>query len=222
MSTTGSPALTQAVLRRRRLQPGRDWNLLAVASEQNQGFRGERCTGGKKSTQRITLLAEAKMSGTEKFPFLAIGKSKRPRSFKNKEIPIKYKANSKAEMTAKLFEEVLRAWDGRLDQQGCKVLLCLDNFCGHPPELQLDNIQLVFFPPNTTANSQTLDQREPQVPLQEDSAVSPARGHGLGIGVRVHIARRSTRCPVCLGAGQQVDDQKLFRESQVYRRGIPN
>ena len=61
-------------------------------------------------------------------------------------------------MMAKLFENTLGAWDGRLGQQGQRVLFCLDNFCGHPIELQLDNIQLVFFPPNTTANSQPMDQ----------------------------------------------------------------
>ena len=53
------------------------------------------------------------MSGSEKFPLLVIGNSKRPRSFK-KEIPVTYKANSKAWMTAEIFEEMLRAWDGRL------------------------------------------------------------------------------------------------------------
>ena len=42
--------------------------------------------------------------------------------------------------------------------QGRRVLLCLDKFCGQPPELQLDNIQLVVFPPNTTANSQSMGQ----------------------------------------------------------------
>ena len=61
-------------------------------------------------------------------------------------------------MTAELFEEMLRAWDGRLGQQGRRVLVCLDNFSGNPPKLQLNNIQLVFFPPNTTANSQPMDQ----------------------------------------------------------------
>ena len=61
-------------------------------------------------------------------------------------------------MTAKLFEDVLREWIGRLGQQGRRVLLCLDNFSGHPPELQLDNIQLLFFPLNTISNSQPMDQ----------------------------------------------------------------
>ena len=117
-------------------------------------FRGERCTGGKKSKHRITLQAGSSMSGTEKFPLLAIG----PRAFKNKGIPVKYKANRKTWMTAKLFEDVLREWNGRLGQQGRRVLLCLDNFSGYFPELQLDNIQLLFFPPNTTSNSQPMDQ----------------------------------------------------------------
>ena len=136
-------------------ETGLFWRLLP---NKTMSFRGERCTGGKKSKHRITLLVGANMSGTEKFPLLAIGKSNRPRALENKEIPVKYKANRKAWMTAKLFEDVLREWNGRLGQQGRRVLLCLDNFSGHPPELQLDNIQLLFFPPNTTSNSQPMDQ----------------------------------------------------------------
>ena len=61
-------------------------------------------------------------------------------------------------MTAKLFKDLLREWNGRLGQQGRRVLLCLDNFSGHFPVLQLDNIQLLFFPPNMTSNSQPMDQ----------------------------------------------------------------
>ena len=133
-------------------ETGLFWRLLP---NKTMSFRGERCTGGKKSKHKITLLAGANISSTEKFPLLAIGKSNRPRAFKNKEIPVKYKANRKAWMTAKLFEDLLREWSG---QQGRRVLLCLDNFSGHPPELQLDNIQLLFFPPNTTSNSQPMDQ----------------------------------------------------------------
>ena len=136
-------------------ETGLFWRLLP---NKTMSFRGERCTKGKKSKHRITLLAGANMSGTKKFPFLAIGKSNRPRAFKNKEIPVKYKANRKAWMTAKLFEDVLREYNGLLDWQGRRVLLCLGNFSGHPPELQLDNIQLLFFPPNMTSNSQTMDQ----------------------------------------------------------------
>ena len=60
-------------------------------------------------------------------------------------------------MTAKLFENVLREWNGRLSQRGCRVLLCLDNFFGHPSELKLDNTQLLF-PLNMTSNSHPMHQ----------------------------------------------------------------
>ena len=59
---------------------------------------------------------------------------------------------------AKVFEEMLHAWDRQPSQQGCRVLLCFANFCGSPLQFQLDNIQLAFFPPNTTANSRPMDQ----------------------------------------------------------------
>ena len=133
-------------------ETGLFWQLLP---NKIMAFRGEQCTGGKKSKQRITFLVGANISGSEKFPLPVISNSKRPRAFKNKEIPVEYKANSKAWMTAELFEEMLHVWDGRLGQQERRVLVCLDN----SPELQLNNIQRVFFPPNTTANSQPMDQR---------------------------------------------------------------
>lgn len=64
---------------------------------------GERCTSGKKSKERITVLVGSNMSGTEKLPLLVIGKSAKPRCFKNKEPPVQYKANQKAWMTGKFF-----------------------------------------------------------------------------------------------------------------------
>nr|XP_039266303.1 tigger transposable element-derived protein 4-like [Styela clava] len=94
-------------------ETGLFWRLLP---NKTMSFMGERYTRRKKSKQRITLLVEANMSGSEKFPLLAIGSSQKPRAFKNKEIPVKYKANSKAWMTVKLFEEVLREWNRRLGQ----------------------------------------------------------------------------------------------------------
>ena len=110
-------------------ETGLFWQLLP---NKTMSFKGERCTGGKKSKHRITLLVGANMSGTEKFPLLAIGKSNRPRAFKNQEIPVKYESNTKAWMTAKIFEDVLREWSRRLGQQGRQVLLCLDigGHCG--------------------------------------------------------------------------------------------
>jgi hypothetical protein len=66
-------------------------------------FKGEKCTTGKRSKERITVLVGSNMSGTEKVPLLVIGKSAKPRSFKNARIPVDYKANKKAWMTGKFF-----------------------------------------------------------------------------------------------------------------------
>ncbi|GBL99789.1 Tigger transposable element-derived protein 4 [Araneus ventricosus] len=56
-------------------------------------FMGEKCTSGKASKQRLTLLFGANMSGNEKLKPLVIGKSKRPGCFKNvKSLPVEYEA----------------------------------------------------------------------------------------------------------------------------------
>jgi hypothetical protein len=109
------------------------------------------------------------MSGTEKLPLLVIGKSAKPRAFKNKEVPVAYKANRKAWMTgevsccwplalmllflADIFETWLKQWDRKLKRDRRKVLLYLDNFSGHS-KINLDQITVKFLPPNTTAASQ--------------------------------------------------------------------
>lgn len=74
-------------------------------------FKGTSCAGGKMSEVRITVLVAANMTGTEKRKLLIIGKSNNPRCFKNKALPVKYRANSKSWMTSKLFTEELIEWD---------------------------------------------------------------------------------------------------------------
>jgi DDE superfamily endonuclease len=48
----------------------------------------------------------------------------------------------------------MHAWDEKLDRDGKKVLVYLDNCSVHPPESRLKNIELQFLPVNTTAKSQ--------------------------------------------------------------------
>lgn len=81
-------------------ETGLFWKLLP---NKTMAFKGERCTAGKKSKERLTVVVGANMDGSEKLPLLVIGKSAKPRCFKNAEIPVDYKANSKAWMTSKLF-----------------------------------------------------------------------------------------------------------------------
>ncbi|KMZ74308.1 hypothetical protein ZOSMA_13167G00010, partial [Zostera marina] len=71
-------------------------------------FKGERCAGGKKSKERVTVLIGSNASGTEKLSLFVIGKSAKPRCFKNAKLPVKYEANKKAWMTVIILR---KAWD---------------------------------------------------------------------------------------------------------------
>ncbi|XP_033739299.1 tigger transposable element-derived protein 6-like [Pecten maximus] len=57
-------------------------------------FKGTDCHGGKRSKERLTALVCANMTGTEKLPLFIIGKSIKPRCFKNvSSLPTEYTAN---------------------------------------------------------------------------------------------------------------------------------
>ncbi|GBP11407.1 Tigger transposable element-derived protein 4 [Eumeta japonica] len=92
-------------------------------------FKGEKCTGGKLSKDRITVLVAS----------------------------INYDANKKAWMTSKIFEKVLRKWDSQLGNKK-KIILFIDNCPAHPQIQNLTNIKLTFLPANTTSVIQPIDQ----------------------------------------------------------------
>ena len=122
-------------------------------------FKGETCSGGKIPKERITMLVAANMDGSEKLPLLIIGKFEKPRCMKNvKSLPTTYRANKKAWMTAKLFEEWVRKLDRKFLLQGRSVALLVDNCTAHPDLSDLKAIKLVFLPPNTTSVLQPCDQ----------------------------------------------------------------
>lgn len=96
----------------------------------------------------------------EKYQALVIGKAKQPRCFnkiKPETLPVMYRANKKAWMNSKLFEEWLKKFDRKMRCTGRKVLLFLDNAPSHP-HLTLSNVKLAFFPANTTSKTQPMDQ----------------------------------------------------------------
>lgn len=130
-----------------------------LTPDRTMKFKGETCAGGKFSKERITILLTANMDGSEKKRLLVIGKSRNPRCFKKvKVLPVDYENNKKAWMTSRVFEGFLRKWNSELARKGRKILLLLDNCPSHPKLTNLSHIKLAFFPPNTTAVLQPLDQ----------------------------------------------------------------
>ncbi|XP_071044155.1 tigger transposable element-derived protein 4-like [Parasteatoda tepidariorum] len=122
-------------------------------------FKGEKCITGKASKQRLTLLLGANMNGNEKLKPLVIGKSKRPRCFKNvKSLPVEYEANSNAWMTTMIWERHIRKLDSQFSRQKRKVSIIVDNCTAHSQPESLKAIEIVFLPPNVTALLQPLHQ----------------------------------------------------------------
>lgn len=130
-----------------------------MAPDKTLKFKGEKCVGGKQSKERLSVLLCANMTGTEKRKLLVIGKSKNPRCFKNvKQLPVRYVANKKAWMTSAIFVEELRIWDKELSRKKRKILLIIDNCTAHPSVENLNFIELLFLPPNTSSKIQPMDQ----------------------------------------------------------------
>lgn len=135
-------------------ETGLFWQLLP---ENTMGFLGKKQHGSKQPKTRITLLVGANMNGTDKLPMFAIGKSKNPRAFKNvKRLPVKYEANKKAWMRSDIFERWLNELDTKMKSEARKIAMIVDNCPAHP-HVELDNIELVFLPPNTTSITQPMD-----------------------------------------------------------------
>ncbi|XP_050065520.1 tigger transposable element-derived protein 6-like [Aphis gossypii] len=122
-------------------------------------FKGEKCSGGKMSKERLTVLVSASMTG-KKMKLIIIGKSRNPRCFKNINsdcLPVTYESNSKAWMTAELWSKILLNWDLEFGRKKEKILLLVDNCPAHCA-VALRNIKLVFLPSNCTSVLQPMDQ----------------------------------------------------------------
>ena len=115
-----------------------------MGSTAKQGF----CTG----------MAAANAAG-DKLPMFVIGKSTRPRCFAGiRNLPCRYRLQKKSWMDRTLFEEWVRELDRTFMGEGRKDALIVDNCAAHPHIEGLKAIQLVFLPPNTTSETQPMDQ----------------------------------------------------------------
>lgn len=130
-----------------------------ITPDKTLKFKGEKCVGGKFVKNRLTVLVCANMTGTDKRKLLVIGKSQKPRCFRNvKCLPVNYVANKKAWMTASIFTKEIRQWDDSLRKEKRKILLLIDNCPAHPKLHNLTNIKIVFLPANCTSVLQPMDQ----------------------------------------------------------------
>lgn len=97
-------------------------------------LKGETCSGGKKSNERLSVVFCCSLTG-EKLKPLVIGKSAKLRRFKNLDLTklgVTWHHSKNAWMTGALFEEWVKSLDDRMKQQNQIILLLLDNAPCHP------------------------------------------------------------------------------------------
>jgi hypothetical protein len=109
--------------------------------------------GKKKAKDQVSFIICANASRMHKIPYALIGKPKEPACIKDRQWPIPYFNQTKAWMDVKTcwkwFNEVF--YPEVKKRTGHHVLLLMDNASGHFEEFERDNIQIVFFPPNSTS-----------------------------------------------------------------------
>lgn len=75
-----------------------------------------------------------------------------------RKLPVTWSSNRTAWMNSTLLTNWLNDFDKMMQKQNRRILLFLDNAPVHPPDVILKNITLKFFPANTTATIQPMDQ----------------------------------------------------------------
>ncbi|UYV72763.1 TIGD6 [Cordylochernes scorpioides] len=133
---------------------------IRLIPDRTLAHKDENCRGVKRMKRRITVLLCCNSTGTDKRRLLIIGKSAKPRCFRNfsPHFYCTYTSNSKEWMTSSIFQEWLLQFNKQLVSEGRRILLLLDNATSHcVPNDGLSNIKIHFLPPNMTASLQPLD-----------------------------------------------------------------
>lgn len=130
----------------------------------------KKAPGTKNSKERITVMPCVNATGTHKLPLMIIGKANNPRCFYKQSLPdMHYRSSRNAWQNAALFKEwffcifvpeVTKYLKSK--NLPVKAMLLLDNATCHLSKVELTTedgrISVYFFPPNTTAILQPLDQ----------------------------------------------------------------
>lgn len=130
----------------------------------------ESVQGTKLAKERLTIATCSNANGTHKLPLFVIGKSQKPRAFKNinlSSLPVYYRNQKSAWMDCALFkswfyDEFVPTVEKHLKAEKLPVraLLLLDNAPSHPSQEELvkREIKTAFLPPNITSLIQPMDQ----------------------------------------------------------------
>lgn len=131
----------------------------------------ESAPGYKKKKERVTILACSNVTGNHKMKLCLIGKSQKPRAFKNvrdsSSLPVWYRGQKSAWMNSAIFkdwfyQQFVPSVENYADKNNLpkKAILLLDNAPSHPSadELRSGDIKCVFLPPNVTSLCQPMDQ----------------------------------------------------------------
>ncbi|NXS53632.1 TIGD4 protein, partial [Brachypteracias leptosomus] len=123
--------------------------LYQMLPQNTFAFKGETCSVGEQSKERITVVVGTNIDGSEKLPLLIIGKNKSPCFFKDVEsLPVDYKANDVALMTSEVFEQWMHKLDDRFQAQQIRVVILVDSLPAHTEVKNLKSVKLVFSPPD--------------------------------------------------------------------------
>ncbi|NWJ09037.1 TIGD4 protein, partial [Crypturellus undulatus] len=115
-------------------------------------FRGEACSVGELSRERVTVVVGTNADGSEKLPLLVIGKSRSPRSLGGAEsLPVDYEANEMAWMTTEVFEQWVHKLDERFRAQQRRVVIFVAPLPAHAEVKGLKAVELVLLPPGASS-----------------------------------------------------------------------
>ena len=124
-------------------------------------FKGEHCHGGKLSKEQLTLLLSANMDGSDKIDPLVIGKS--------------CWEHSTAWMIGVIWQQWIKSFNRRMNQQNKKVLLLVDNCSGHPMMTGLSNVTIQYLPLQTTFHLHLLPKQLSMMCFKFEEALSVQR-----------------------------------------------
>lgn len=144
-------------------RPCHIYNMDESAFFYNNVPRGSLCFNAapslKQNKARVTMAHCANADDSHKLPVLFLGKAKNPRWLSEKPENVQYSATERAWMTSAVFSKWLQDFDKSMRSIDRHILLLIDNASFHNiGYLQLSNIRLEWFPPNTTAKIQPMDQ----------------------------------------------------------------